>query len=523
MGNRIGRVARHVGLTVLGAGGALTGLSCGGDGGVTVPPTTGTLEITTATSGTERDPDGYAITIDDGTATPIGVNATLTREGVETGSHTVALTGVAANCGVAGGPSQNVTVAVGATARITFAVTCAATTGGITITTATTGSSLDPDGYTLSLDAGASQSIGINETLTISQMAPGSHSVVLAGLARNCQAQGENPRTVDISPRSTVTMTFNVSCAAIPPIVFNVSNIDGTGEIFLVNPDGTGLTELTDGRVPLWSPDKHKILFSKGVTSPGLFVINADGSGLQDLQVDLAPNESVRSYLWSPDGRRIAFSTITCLNACEGEVSSLYVMQADGSGQKLLTEDNGGVSWSPDGRKIAYTTFDGIYVIDLESDSKTSLIAARVITDLAWSPDGNRIAFGKADVRLEGSDVVVEGDIFLINPDGTGLVNVTRSPPDLELQTRWSPDGAKLAFVTNPYGVSVVNRDGSGLAHLTNDRDLFPDWSPDGHQLVFARHEALRDASEVWVMQTDGSAQRNVSNMPGTRKGPPDW
>jgi hypothetical protein len=59
------------------------------------------------------------------------------------------------------------------------------TTGSIAVTTTTTGSDLDADGYTVSVDGGAAQAIGINETKTVSQVSTGSRSVTLGGVAAN--------------------------------------------------------------------------------------------------------------------------------------------------------------------------------------------------------------------------------------------------------------------------------------------------------------------------------------------------
>lgn len=103
-------------------------VGCGGGEDVTVPPTTGTLEITTSTSGTEQDADGYSVQIDAGPARAIGAAATLTTTDVTPGNHTVLLGEVAANCTVSGDNPRTVSVTAGETATVSFAVTCNATT-----------------------------------------------------------------------------------------------------------------------------------------------------------------------------------------------------------------------------------------------------------------------------------------------------------------------------------------------------------------------------------------------------------
>src|SRR5712691_883537 len=88
------------------------------------PPTTGDLTVTTSTSGASPDPDGYTFAVDGGSSQAIGINASVTVNGLTAGSHTVALSGLAANCSVSGGTSQTVTVTAGQTVTATFTVSC---------------------------------------------------------------------------------------------------------------------------------------------------------------------------------------------------------------------------------------------------------------------------------------------------------------------------------------------------------------------------------------------------------------
>ena len=176
-------------------------------------PKTGDLTATTSTTGSSLDPDGYTVTVDGNSSKAIGTNASVTFTGLSAGDHSVALSGVAANCSASGGTSRTVTVPAGGTASTTFAVSCAATTGNLTVTTNTTGSNLDPDGYTVVVDGSQSQAIGINGSVTVSGLSTGNHSVQLNGLAQNCTVSS-NPRTVSITAGTTATTTFTVSCTA---------------------------------------------------------------------------------------------------------------------------------------------------------------------------------------------------------------------------------------------------------------------------------------------------------------------
>ncbi|PYP02165.1 MAG: hypothetical protein DMD57_11840, partial [Gemmatimonadetes bacterium] len=221
-------------------------------------PGLATLVVSTSTSGSSLDPDGYTVTVDGGSSQSIGTNGVATFVGLAAGDHTVLLSGVARNCTVSGSNPRTVSLIAGLVGATGFSVSCVAqpTTGNLAVTTNTTGSNLDPDGYTLTVDGGQSKAIGINNTVTISGLSPGNHSVQLNGVAQNCTVSGSNPRTVSITAGSTTTTTFTVSCAATTGnlTVSNSttgSNLDADGYTVTVSgPVGTtSKTMATNGNV----------------------------------------------------------------------------------------------------------------------------------------------------------------------------------------------------------------------------------------------------------------------------------
>jgi len=490
--------------------------SCGGGEGVTVPPTAAILEITTSTSGTEQDADGYTVQIDAEAPQAIAAAATLEIPGVTPGNHTVLLGGVAANCTVSGDNPRAISVTAGETATISFAVTCAPTRGSIQVTTVTTGTSLDPDGYTLSVDGGASQAIGPNATLTLEDLALGTHALTLSNIASNCHLDGENPRVIEVLPGS-MAVRFDLNCLGANALIAFTSSAFQLLAIFVVNPDGSGIRNLTpdDAREsnPNWSPDGREILFSK---NDDLYVMNADGSG----RVNLADGgQGIFEHRWSPDGRMIAY--VDSRQEGLDVVDDLWAMQADGAGKVKLAERAFNFSWSRDGR-IVYTSvadLGDVHLRIINADGSGDVrLTDRAAFQPAWSPDGGQIAF----VTLG------DKDIFLINPDGSDEVNLTQGLSEDDGPT-WSPDGSRIAFTTGPLDqpleseVAVMNRDGSSRISLT-DRpgfDLQPIWSPDGTKILLTRSD--NSDSEIYVMNADGGNQTNVSNRPDTRESTPDW
>jgi WD40-like Beta Propeller Repeat len=484
---------------------------------ITCTPIAGAIRVSVTTSGSPADPDGYVATLDGGEpGLPIATNGSVTFTDVAVGSHTVALTEVAADCVVTGGATQSVTVGSGATSELGFEVTCALPAGSIQVTTATAGSSLDPDGYTLSVDAGASQAIGSNAMLTLEGLAVGTHSLALAGIAGNCHLDGDNPRTVEVVQGSTA-VTFDLTCLGANALIAFTSNAFQLLAILVVNPDGTGLRNLTpDGEFesdPVWSPDGRKILFLR---DGQLYVMDAGGSG----RVNIAGGQGISEHRWSPDGRMIAFVDV---RAEGGDVfDDLWVMQADGTGKFRLAEKAFNFSWSRDGR-LVYTSVADLADVHLRiinaDGSGDSRLTNRAAFQPAWSPDGTRIAFVTLDAK----------EIFVINPDGTGEVNLTQGLGEND-GPAWSPDGSRLAFGTAPPApspdmeIAVMNRDGSSRTILTAPPgfDFQPAWSPDGTKIVFTRSDPGGD-SEIYVVNADGSNLTNASNRPETLETGPDW
>ena len=88
------------------------------------------------------------------------------------------------------------------------------TTGSLGVSAATTGSDIDADGYTVTIDAGSSLAIDANGSVTFSNLSPGDHALLLSDVAANCTIAGDNPRTVVVSAGSTASTTFEVACVA---------------------------------------------------------------------------------------------------------------------------------------------------------------------------------------------------------------------------------------------------------------------------------------------------------------------
>lgn len=288
----------------------------------------------------------------------------------------------------------------------------------------------------------------------------------------------QNPALLILDTDKTVVASFTDSVPAGGKIAFQ-SDRSGNEEVYVINSDGTGLTNLTNhaatDRSPAWSPDGSKIAFTSDRGPWGVYMMDDNGMDQVAMNDDVA-NCTTWGIDWSPDGSHVVFVS------CASGDNEIYVMAADGSGLKNLTND---------------PTWD---------------------EDPAWSPDGSRIAF--ASYQDETFNV------YLINPDGSGRVQLTgKQGWSWDTEPAWSPDGSRIAFtswIDSNYEICVMNADGTGISRLTNNpsADGQPTWSPDGTKIAFVSDRGGNH--DIYVMASDGTAVTDVTNSPGADE-EPDW
>lgn len=248
--------------------------------------------------------------------------------------------------------------------------------------------------------------------------------------------------------------------------------------------------------LPSWSPDSEWFVASllttvtnqegKEQDTYNLFRVNSNTFQKDRITTstssDLFPS-------WSPDGQWIAFLRYTpesltpkpgygaecwwVLGITPGcHFADLYITHRDGSNPVLLLKSvyirmdrdqrdsvYNNPAWSPDSQWLAVLTGGeqpDMALVNIEN-GETRVLAANPALDIypAWSPDGNGLAFVS---DREGNE-----EIYLISPDGTGIVNLTNNPGN-DFNPVWSPSGLHIAFLSTRDGLFslyVMNADGS--------------------------------------------------------------
>src|SRR6184192_3986771 len=184
-------------------------------------PWGGTIAVVNTTTGSDPDPNGYEVWVDDSYSQSPGSNGVSYFNGLSQGDHKVSLITVAANCLVTATVNgvtavdnpRNVSISAAETATTNFDVGCASV-GSLVVGTNTTGVDLDVDGYTVLVD-GSGQPVATNGSVTFTGLATGNHSVALSGAAQNCTASGANPQSGTVTAGGMTSVTFSLGCAPI--------------------------------------------------------------------------------------------------------------------------------------------------------------------------------------------------------------------------------------------------------------------------------------------------------------------
>ena len=248
-----------------------------------------------------------------------------------------------------------------------------------------------------------------------------------------------------------------------------------------------------------------------------LWLVEADGSHRRQLTdsgagIDYSPT-------WSPDGKRVAFRTTRGESPPGVDPSNIFIINTDRSGERQLTPSRGAAAgglfpaWSPDGNSIAYSNGSGINLIRPDGSGRRQLGVPGECA--VWSPDGSKLMFCSNGVnRGEGVD---NWDVFVMDADGANVRRLTSNGAQ-DYPGAWSPDGTQIAFFSRRGGdgdVYVMDADGANLRRVTNEpgAQAADAWLPDGRLVIGSAQEGVEGPPHWLVLRPDGSGRASLPQL----------
>lgn len=298
-------------------------------------------------------------------------------------------------------------------------------------------------------------------------------------------------------------------------IAFQSQRNNAVSELYVMDLDGTNIQRLTRTNYSpfqstgfsetVWSPDDQQLTYVMHPGGPSkLYVVNADGSGQKRLPVNDGTNSSISLIGWLPD-RRI-------LLLAEGfdKTRTVYSILPDGTGLTALTETKLIVRealLSPNQALLAISAGGKLMFKDLKTNTFLGSISATDVSGLSWSPDSKQIAYG------------IGGSLKITNLE-SNTVSLGRSTDFLRdrkriLAVTWSPDGKQIAYSVvstiirnqeDPIELHAINVEGTASRQLTAN-GMVPVWSPDSRYIVF-----YRVGAGLYIVRADGSHERHLAS-----------
>lgn len=242
------------------------------------------------------------------------------------------------------------------------------------------------------------------------------------------------------------------------------------------------------------------------------------GGGRVLAQVPGVTTVTVNTPFGSVQSTLTVFGTLTGTVLYEfdpGNSPQMYRMLPNGSGAERVPTGLANdihATWGPGNVMLAFSSWPGafdMFVMNADGSGRINVASAGPNYTPHISPDGARIVW---DRQLGSGDA--DHEIFTMNADGSGVTRVTNNG-SRDSWPRWSPDGTRIFFDSKRDGddeIYAMDADGSNPVRLTDTlgSNFRPIPSPDGTKILFT---STRDGNaEVYVSNSDGSNPRRITN-----------
>ncbi|MGD8489524.1 MAG: hypothetical protein PVI68_10950 [Anaerolineae bacterium] len=187
------------------------------------------------------------------------------------------------------------------------------------------------------------------------------------------------------------------------------------------------------------------------------------------------------------------------------------------AGLVIKTDPEGEVLWQQTISSSEYESMLLSSAIVLPGRGYIFVGAARPIDKKHWDMLWLKVTIGGQVIAFTSDREDGEGDIYIMNADGSNPQRLTDDPA-YDAWPTWSPDGSQIAFMSTRSGnpdIYIMNADGSNVRQLTDHpaNDIWPEWSPNGRRIAFP---SRRDGNfEIYVIDADGTKLQRLTNTPG--------